>query len=93
MRTPMNKKCAVCEPTVIAFIWESDGSEYYREMLRKCRHCRREMLSELYWVDSDYPTCGACLSQELRLREDGSLECAVCGSRNILQFATKESEE
>ena len=93
MRPSMNKKCEVCEPVLVGMIWEMDGGEYTREMLRKCKVCRREMLTDLIWVDSQLPTCGACLSQELKFipgSMSGKLECASCGSKNVITFNVED---
>lgn len=87
----MNKRCTTCEPMLVGFMWEADGQEYSREMLRKCKACRREMVSDLIWVESNLPICGYCLCQDLEIIQDsgGKLQCRACGSTNVFILQPK----
>lgn len=85
----MKNKCKVCEPEIVSVVWEKDEKDFVRTMLRECRVCHVGYTTLLHYVDPDFPTCGACLSQNLFRKDietDPKLVCEDCGSMNILQL-------
>jgi len=67
---------------VTALAWQRDGKRFRRFVIRFCPECQEKDVTELFYVEPDYPLCYAGLSQlvELVSQESEQLQyrCRDC---------------